>query len=153
MSQPKTSNEANDLLLRQVAVPTFFQKMASDGGYSPDSDQEARQILRIGDLVKMAADDYLNAIQSSGKNKTSQAVKAASDVAFEVAGIHAAPANPGPQANEFLLDDAVKAAAAMIFDNRVKAAMPEMPTVPPALAEDEELDEDGKPKKKAVPAV
>lgn len=117
---PQSRDEANAILMTNVTVPVFWSKMASELGHVAKSKEESERFLRLNDMIKMAVDGYLNEVENGKAVVAEQAVKYALDSTFEVLGGNE---KQQPQSPEFLLDAQVKAAAAFLFNEKVKASM------------------------------
>lgn len=121
MSQTNVNPEA--LLLAEVSVPAFFQKLAADVGVTPQDVAQADSLIGTGNLVTNTIDLYLKKEASSQTDTTSTIVKAATDAAFSAAGIFAKQAEEKPAA--FLDVSGVRDAALLIVANGMKAAQDE----------------------------
>ena len=78
--------DAQQSLLRQVSVPAFWAKVASDVGYTPADDAAADRVLRLGDLVVPTVALYLEKAAAARSQDASSLVKDAADTAFAAAG-------------------------------------------------------------------
>lgn len=119
MSQ-QTSVNPEALLLAEVSVPAFFQKLAADVGITPPDSATADSLIGTGNLVTNTVDLYLKKEASLKANGAVSAVKAATDAAFNAAGIFAKQAQEEPVA--FLDVSGVRDAALLIVANGMKAA-------------------------------
>ena len=144
-----TTNDANAVLMNQVAVPSYFLKMASGGWPAPRTDANARQLLQLSDMVKQAVDGYIASHENDEVSRAEQAIKAAADTALEIAGINP-QATAAAHTADFLSDANVLGAASFLVDAQIKAAMEAggMPAMAsPMPSEEEEEDEEEKKKK------
>lgn len=109
-----------DLLLAEVAVPAFFQKLAADGGVVPPDAGTADRLIGVGNLVYNTVEAYFRKEASLQTDQTTSVVKAATDAAFETAGIFAKQAREEPTA--FLDVSGVRDAALLLIANNMKTA-------------------------------
>jgi len=147
--QPAPSTtDANLVLMQQVAVPTFFRKLASDCGFVPQSDAKARHTLKLADMIKAAVDKFVQRRETAAADQVDLSVKVAADAAYEIAGLptDAAPAQPAArQADDFLLEESVKAAAAAIVDAKIKQAADALSLQTPGAPAGDETETDTEP--------
>ena len=127
-----TTEEARATLINHVSVPAFFEKLAAETGTTPSSEQEARTLLNMGDLVKAAVDLYIQREYEMSRQANSTTVKAAVDAAFEVAGIGVPTTQTQTPSVDFLRDEAVKLAAETLFAAAKQAAGEAPAAVTPA---------------------
>lgn len=128
------TNSANAVMLNQVTVPSFFRKMAADCGYTPRAQADAHQTLRLADMVKQAVDRFIHVRETAAEDGVDQAVKVAADVAYELAGVPTQPAAPPTTDDEFMADEAIKAAASVLVNDRVAGLDLKTPGAEPAPA-------------------
>jgi len=140
VSQQNVNPEA--LLLAEVAVPAFFQKLAAEVGVSPPDAAAADGLIGTGNLVFNTVDLYLKKEASLQTDQTTSVVKAATDAAFAAAGIFAKQAEEEPKT--FLDVSGVRDAALLLIANNMKAAADGAvaPAVNPTGAAAEKEDEE-----------
>lgn len=153
MSQQSVNPEA--LLLAEVSVPAFFQKLAADVGITPPDAATADSLISTGNLVTNTVDLYLQKEASLKTSGTVSAVKAATDAAFEEAGLFSTKqATEAPAA--FLDVSGVRDAALLIVANGMKAAQEEQDRVKAAaeasaMINPSKTEEEDEENKKVVP--
>jgi hypothetical protein len=84
----KHAAEANDLLMREVFVPVFLQKMAALG-YVASSDDEACSLLQAAEVVSQVPDEELYGTEATKQASVPNRFKTAVDQLYGVTGMQA----------------------------------------------------------------
>lgn len=133
------SQTPESVLLADVAVPAFFEKLAVETGFSPSDAETSASLIGTGNLITNAIDLYIQKRANAATFASHSAVKAATDAAFETAGVLAAAQPPATSPMQYLGSSAVRDAALLVVANAVKQAGT-APVMDPKKTEEEEED-------------
>lgn len=82
----KHAAEANDLVMREVFVPAFLQKMASLG-FAANSEAEAASLLQAAEMISQVPDEELYGTQATKQAAAQNRFKTAVDQLYGVTGM------------------------------------------------------------------
>lgn len=133
MTQTQTV-DPKALLLAEVSVPAFFEKLAAETGFSPPDAATGDTLLGTGNLIANTVDLYLQKAAAAQTGQSASVVKMATDAAFQTAGIFA-PLNKQAAPAQYLETSGVRDAALLLIAEAQKQASqqpePEAPAATP----------------------
>ncbi len=159
MSAPAQLPTPTDHLIREVAFPAFFEKLASVAGISPPDAASAQRLVDIGDVVTPAVGLFVEKQARAGATGVASAIKEAADAMFGLLDVPQQPLSspgmyldiPGVRDAALVLADQAQKQAKQAMEGCAPGANPNL--APPFKKKDEDEEEEGTEPKKMPGAV
>lgn len=149
MSEPTVPTDAQALLMREVSVPAFFEKLAADAGVSGPDPAQAQLLLGLGDQVTPAVARFVEKQARAGQLSAAAVVEKAAGAAREFSGLPPSP-RPADAPTGYLAVPGVRDAALKVAEELRKQSMG-APAAPSVEEEEAEKEKDKVPQ--AAPAA